>query len=522
MTNYTIWADRGAGDQKVYDVAKALRKASGSSVKVLGIGPGIGQNYGLSRGKGTTGIFITNGVGFDTPEDMEKGIERGYYKYDHVIFVWPQYIGNQYMTDSSITSHIVPTEHDIGSAQGVGGKKTAAQYFPTKKHVSLVSGTSPEDIAQRIANGSIVTSSGNPASTSNTSGDTMTVNSNYSNPMLAGDKSFEDIIKEICDGTDILFLVKKNHILVTDFEQIYADALVLRQNGNYNTKDEDINLWQLEDGSYQLNVDQFGFYNAVIVYYSGGKIYEQYDDLVDVYGVQVKVYNDKKLTKTQAQAKAKAYLAAHVRDFNMQVQANILGGDIDVGDIVTLKNPMSYHKKKDIPEYLFTSGISIEWDGDYLVTDLELKYGPESPERPEIPTSGTGKVSSSDSSSYGSDINSGGIEIGNDLASKYKFNYSSSSYCGMRSTKGGDCHAWSAALWSELKNNGFAVRIVEYATSMSSNHWSVQYKSSSGNWEDYPYRDTNIPKLAYSTSNSKNGRVVIDENGLGSGSSAVC
>lgn len=517
MTNYTIWADKGAGDSKIYDVGKALEQCSGGSVNILGIGPGIGQSYGLSKGSGTVGVFMTNGVGFDTPEDFEQGISRGYYKYDSCIFVWPQFIGNKYMSNDNIKNHVVPTEHDIGKSLGVGGKLTATKYFPQKTYVNLVAGTTPEEIAQRICNQSFVTSSGNPDASQSTSG-TMTVDSQYSNPMLAGEKTFQDIISEICEGIDILFLCKKNHVLVTDFEQIYSDALYLRDNAPDKVKDEDIKLWQLEDGSYSLNVDQFGFYNAVVVYYNGGKIYEQFDDLVDIYGAQVKTYNDKTLTKTQAQAKAKAYLAAHVREFNMGINASVLENGIDIGDIVTLKNPMTYHSYKKIPEFLFTDGVSISWDGDYLYTDIELKYAPESPERPEVPTTGVGTVTTAGGQTLGNDA----IEVGNSLAAKYSFNYSSSSYCGMRSSGGGDCWAWSAALWQELRNIGYTARIVQYPTSQSSRHRSVQYKDNSGSWQDYPYSSTNIPTGAKSTSGASSGSVVVDENGLGSGSQSIC
>lgn len=521
MTNYTIWADRGSGDAKIYEVGKYLEQCCGGSVKILGIGPGIGQQYGLSKGQGTTGVFMTNGVGFDTPEDFEQGIQKGYYKYDSCIFVWPQFIGNKWMSNENIKSHIVPTEHDIGKSLSVGGKLTAANYFSQRTYVNLVAGTSPQDIAQRICNRAFVTSNGNPESSSQTTNGmgTMTVNSQYSNPMLAGDKTFQEIISEICDGIDILFLCKKNHVLVTDFEQIYSDALYLREHAYDKVRKDDIKLWELEDGSYQLNVDQFGFYNAVVVYYNGGKVYEQFDDLVDVYGAQVKIYNDKTLTKSQAQAKAKAYLAAHVRDFNMGINASVLENGIDIGDIVTLKNPLSYHNYKKIPEYLFVQGVSISWDGDYIYSDLELKYGPESPERPEVPVTGVGSVTASQS---GSAIGSDAIEVGNTLASKYKFNHSSSSYCGMRASGGGDCFAWSAALWQELKNIGYTVRIVQYPTSYASNHRSVQYKDNTGQWIDYPYSSTNIPWGPQATSGSKNGTVVVDENGLGPASNTIC
>ena len=81
MTNYTIWADRGDGASDIYKVGEALQKCAGGSVKVLGIGPSVGQNYGLSGGHGTTGVFMTNGVGLATPNDFEIGIGSYYHSF---------------------------------------------------------------------------------------------------------------------------------------------------------------------------------------------------------------------------------------------------------------------------------------------------------------------------------------------------------------------------------------------------------------------------------------------------------
>ena len=173
MVNYTIWSDLGTGDKKIYEIGKYLKKCSGGSVKILGIGPNVGQSYGLHSGKGTTGVFMVNGVGIDTPEDFERGCSPGgYYKYDRVIFVWPKFANNKYMSDKNIKEHVIPREHDFTSVQfGIGGKFTAAKYFSSKKYVDLVAGSSPQDIAQRICNGAYVTENGNPGSpTSSSSG----------------------------------------------------------------------------------------------------------------------------------------------------------------------------------------------------------------------------------------------------------------------------------------------------------------------------------------------------------------
>ena len=224
-------------------------------------------------------------------------------------------------------------------------------------------------------------------------------------PLLSGEQSFQQLVAEVTQGIDVLFLCKRNVIHVTDFATLYAEAQVLRDNQKY--VDEDIHLWQLEDGTYTLDVNEYGFFNTVNVVYSGGTITETYEDLVRVFGIMAKTYYDKTLTKTQAQAKAKAYLAAHIQEFGMEIKCSILHNPaIEIGDIVTLENPLTLRdavKKvnKGLPEYLFVKDMSISWDdGGPIKNDLVLSYSPEAPER-DADTSTTTKTTTSDGTSSG-------------------------------------------------------------------------------------------------------------------------
>lgn len=412
MTNYTIWADLGTGDKKIYEIGKHLKKCSGGTIKVLGIGPNVGQSYGLHNGKGTVGVFMTNGVGLATPNDFELGCKPGgYYKYERTIFVWPQWIGNQWMSNKNIQKHKIPGEWDWNrsSSYNVGGQ-TATQWFPKAKYVDLVAGTSPQDIAQRICNGAYVTEDGNPGSpTSSSSGSgsgyggsssgsgssSSGVGSSDVSPLLQGEMSFEELIGSICNGIDLLFLPKRTTVVVDDFESIYAEAKYLRDYHSKVVEGENIKLWQLEEDSYEMEVNQHGFYNTVYVKYRNGTVREAYDDYVRVFGEIPITYKEPKADKTTAQMKAKAYLAAHVRDFNMSINLSMLTeGDIDIGDIVTVNNPKTYNNDRRIgkgldPEYLFVNGISTNWEGDtLLLSDLELKLAPVSPEAADVPFSG--------------------------------------------------------------------------------------------------------------------------------------
>lgn len=421
MTNYTIWADRGEGDRKIYEVGKYLKQCAGGSVKVLGIGPNVGQSYGLHNGKGTVGVFMTNGVGLATPNDFELGCKPGgYYQYDRCIFVWPQYIGNKWMSNENIQTHIVKGEWDWNrsAAYNVGGQ-TASQWFSKAQYVDLVAGTSPQDIAQRICSGTYVTQSGNPSSstagggTSSFSGSSASTSS--TSPLLNGEMTFQELVGEICNGIDLLFLCKRSTVVVTDFETIFAEAKYLRDNYHDSVKSEQVNLWQMEEDSYELNVNQHGFYNTVIVKYKNGTVKESFDDLVRVFGEVAITYEDKGADKSTAIMKAKAYLAAHLRDLEMTVNTTMLAdADIDIGDIITIENPLTMVNTVKTsqgydPEFLFTKGVNTSWEGDsYISADIECQFSPTSPKKLEVPTAGS--TCTPDSSTEESDVSDENID----------------------------------------------------------------------------------------------------------------
>lgn len=413
MTNYAVGIDYGGiGDAKILgDIVNNLKKCCGGSVTSLGIGPNKVQSYGLtSAAKGKTGVYITNGVGLATPNDLAQS----YYHYDHVIFVWPQYINNQWMSDENILKHTVRGEHDWNRAGSwnVGGQ-TAAQWFGANSKVDLVAGKSAEDIAQRICSGTFVTAQGNPSSptggsnssSSNTSSSTSEDSGSSSSPLLSGEMTFEELVGEICNGIDLMFLCKRSTVVVTDFESIFAEAKYLRDNHKNSVKSEQVNLWQMEEDSYELNINQHGFYNTVYVKYKNGKVKESFEDLVRVYGEVPITYTDLGVDKSTAIMKAKAYLAAHMRDLELTVNTTMLSdADIDIGDIISIENPLTLtnsirQSQGRDAEFLFTKGVSTSWDGDeYITSDIECQFSPTSPKRAEVPTAG----------SYGGSNGSGG------------------------------------------------------------------------------------------------------------------
>ena len=345
-------------------------------------------------------------------------------------------------------------------------------------------------------------------------GDGSSGSSGSTSPLLEGKMSFEELIGEICNGIDLIFLVKRSTVVVTDYESLYAEAKYLRDNYHDSVVAEDIALWQLEDGTYELDVAEYGFYNTVKVHYKDGVVTESYEDLVRVYG-EVKIdYYDEKVDKTTAIMKAKAYLAAHVREFDMNVKANILhDADIDIGDIVTLENPMTmrdqYRKDSEgrDPEYFFVMGNSVSWDGEGpILNSIELRYGAKSPEKKEVPETGTGGYTSNTNT----DVESAIEEVGKQWSGLSYSGECQTASCA-KQHKAGDCWGCSALLACELDNKGVTTRIMQYATSMSSRHRSVQYKDTNGEWKNFPYREYGFNSLFNDTSGVSSGTEVSKE-----------
>ena len=344
-------------------------------------------------------------------------------------------------------------------------------------------------------------------------GETDSGSSGTTSPLLEGSMSFEELIGEICNGIDLVFAVKRSVVVVSDYSSIYAEAKYLRDNYHSSVRAEDIALWQLEDGTYELDVNEYGFYNTVKVHYKNGTVTESYEDLVRVYGEVVKEYEDKTVDKTTAIMKAKAYLAAHVRDFDMNVKANLLhDADIDIGDIVTLENPMTmrdtYRKtqEKRDPEYFFVTANSISWDGEGpLLNSLELRYGPVSPDKKDVPEAGAPAGGSAGDSSSSESVDQAIDEVGK-LAAKISYSGACQTHDCVQSQKTGDCFGMSDYIACELKQRGVEAQIKGYPTFVPE-HRSVLYKDGS-EWKRFPYRKYNVSYLFRDTDGVTKGHDV--------------
>ena len=348
MADYHIGADYcGSGEGDAMRKIAAELKKLGDNCDVGSIGPNQ-EGYAHSVSKDKTFLFLVCGVAPATIWSFKQAIASG--GIPKTIFIhsgWtssksasspmrseeamlsysfvPEWDSGQFMSSSSVSA----MKSDAGEAKTVG--EYCKKY---SNYIGVVWADSPEEAAQKIHNGQTTGYGGGASSgTGGANGESSTASASNVSPLLQGEMTFEELMGEICNGIDLQFITKRGVVVVDDFESIFAEAKYLRDQNSPVVKSEDIQLWQLEQDSYELEVNQHGFYNTVYVTYKNGVVRESYDEFVRVYGEIPIRYKHPNLDKTNAIAKAKAYLAAHVRDFGMLVNISMLAdGDIDIGD----------------------------------------------------------------------------------------------------------------------------------------------------------------------------------------------
>ena len=393
MSTIVIGCDSNGVNDRAYQstVASMMRKAGHKTIE-LDIAPGPFADYSYSsNAKGKIGIYII-AAGTNSISDLAFGGTQ----FDYAYFIIRGDLGNSRMdSEDDFNKNPIGADPDCkGNCTRLVGKTFPQMNELTKSKCLTVYGGTAEQGANNV-----LALMGNPQQgtglTGSGSSGTSQGASNVS-PLLEGEMTFEELVGEICKGIDLMFLCKRSTVVVTDFSTIFAEAQYLRQNHYASVSDEDVKVWQLEEDSYELNVNHHAFYNTVYVNYKNGTVKEQFGDLAYIYGEVPITYDDKKLDKTTAQMKAKAYLAAHLRDFELSIEATILTEpNIDIGDIVTLKNPHPLPKEAKsseggLPEYLFVKGVNTNWEGDgYITSDIELQFSPTSPAKKEVPTAGT-------------------------------------------------------------------------------------------------------------------------------------
>ena len=155
----------GSADSSRLNQMIQTLQAKGHNVRSLGIGDNVCQSHGLSSSsKGEICVFICCGICCGTIKDFLDGMTRGYYHYDHAIFV--------FCRDDIEMNRKQGYAHDWWQGNtGVDTSITRHEMFVQHKdkisYVNINDGYSWEAICQRTANGQFGELSGSPSSSAN-------------------------------------------------------------------------------------------------------------------------------------------------------------------------------------------------------------------------------------------------------------------------------------------------------------------------------------------------------------------
>ena len=219
-----------------------------------------------------------------------------------------------------------------------------------------------------------------------------------------GEYTYEEVMQNIGAAIDAQFFIVDTTVCFVSFNSLMAlsssEAIV-------KSIQPRIEAWQMEDRSLEVDINQYGYYNTVVIKYKNGTLERSFEDLVRVYGRIAKTYKEPELNYEGAQLKAQAYLAAHVRDFGMTVKFTMLyTGKITVASFIKVTNPLTMSES-----LLYVYGINVHWsaEGETMLCDVDCRYGPENPDNPEIPEYGLGYSGGSGAGAGGSYVYSGNV-----------------------------------------------------------------------------------------------------------------
>ena len=427
-------------DQEYQDTVGMIIEQGGYQVEKLPIGPNEYATYSYSdKAKGKKGVYLI-AAGLTSIADAYEGNTS----FDYNVF------GIRDDASSGLSSmddfNSKPISKDWhGDCTPAICNELQGKSFPEINQVvgskcQAVFGVGPEELGKNI-----LAALGGSAPGGATSG------SVGGSAVLIPDKTFYGLIKQIAGAVDAVFIIANNMAYLLSFKDFYEYR---NQFDEFIPKIERKDV--LRD-SLTKNWSTDGYYNAVEVTYADGIVKYQNDVLVKQYGENTFYYEFPEDDEETAKAKANALLAAHVRDYSTDIQLSIFyneniteGSWIKVhkslteisgkthreilqdelkknNNVISTKhkgitienlvektitkddvtktiqsitdeegNKFDIEVNKSEYELFFVQSYTCRWDEhNSLIMDLELKYGPDTPEDPINATVGIGGGSTS-------------------------------------------------------------------------------------------------------------------------------
>lgn len=445
-----LGCDRNGNDDSNYQSTVAgIIEQAGYTVEKLAIEPNAfaSYSYDSSKAKGKIGIYLI-AAGTYSIGDATYGNTSFDYNY---FGIRPECSPNWEVEDFDTKPIGSDADTRGGVTDKIAGKTFKEINDIVKERSMVVTGKDATEMGNNL-----VAAMGGQAQ----GGQSATGGGAVSIP----DKTFYGLIKQIMGAVDAVFIIANNMAYLLSFKDVYEyrnqfDEFIPIIETKDVLRDSLVKNWSTD-----------GYYNAVEVSYADGIIKYQNDVLVKQYGENVFYYEFPEDDEETAKAKADALLAAHIRDYSTNIQLSIFyneniteGSWVKVNKTLTqisgktlreieqdkLKekgNKISTKHKgvtienliektitqdditktiqtitdeegnvfdieidKSEYELFFVQSYTCRWDEhNSLIMDLELKYGPDTPEDPINATIGVGGVSSGGGTAVGgqaADIN---------------------------------------------------------------------------------------------------------------------
>ena len=440
----------GVNDSQCLATVQQALEQAGYQVETLGIAPGPFAEYSYSsKAQGKTGVYLM-------AASLVSFLDAAQANFDYNVFGIRGDVSS-WGTEEGFKTKGVPKDHHgdciMAECDTYAGKTYPELNDIYKGKCVAVPGENCEKLAQNI-----IAALGGQSMGGGT-GQAM-----GGSAVLIPDKTFYGLIKQIMGAVDAVFIIANNMAYLLSFKDVYEyrnqfDKFIPIIEAKDVLRDSLVKNWSTD-----------GYYNAVEVSYADGIIKYQNDVLVKQYGENAFYYEFPEDDEETAKAKADALLAAHIRDYSTNIQLSVFyneniteGSWVKVNKTLTqisgktlreieqdkLKekgNKISTKHKgitienliektitqdditktiqtitdeegnvfdieidKSEYELFFVQSYTCRWDEhNSLIMDLELKYGPDTPEDPINATIGVGGVSSGSGTALGgqaADIN---------------------------------------------------------------------------------------------------------------------
>lgn len=445
-----LGCDRNGNDDSNYQSTVAgIIEQAGYTVEKLAIEPNAfaSYSYDSSKAKGKIGIYLIAAGTFSIGDAT-----YGNTSFDYNYFgIRPECSPNWEVEDFDTKPIGSDADTRGGVTDKIAGKTFKEINDIVKERSMVVTGKDATEMGNNL-----VAAMGGQAQ----GGQSATGGGAVSIP----DKTFYGLIKQIMGAVDAVFVIANNMAYLLSFKDVYEyrnqfDKFIPIIEAKDVLRDSLVKNWSTD-----------GYYNAVEVSYADGIIKYQNDVLVKQYGENAFYYEFPEDDEETAKAKADALLAAHIRDYSTNIQLSVFyneniteGSWVKVNKTLTqisgktlreieqdkLKekgNKISTKHKgvtienliektitqdditktiqtitdeegnvfdieidKSEYELFFVQSYTCRWDEhNSLIMDLELKYGPDTPEDPINATIGVGGISSGGGTAVGgqaADIN---------------------------------------------------------------------------------------------------------------------